>query len=262
MTNPPAEAETPLLFEWAPPKGEKFLITAFLIGSLFVHGLAFYMFRIIYPASIAVLPPSARLTFIGPNSEDGRTLLRWIEAEDPALASATVRPPEAKLRALPRLAHVPSYLIQEPKLKNVPPPNTAPTTADAFPPGPAPILRQSEPPWPKSGTRAFVSDELQLFGELKVEPARFSSSTAEAPENARFRIAVDRSGAIHYCFKMNSSGDTKLDEQARLWLVRGLFANNGGNNSVDDEKLSWGVVTIEWGNDIILPKNPTSPATP
>lgn len=262
MTNPPAEAETPLLFEWAPPKGEKYLITAFLTGSLFVHVLAFYMFRIIYPSAIAVLPPPARLTFVGPNSEDGRTLLRWIEAEDPALASATLRPPEARLRALPRLAHVPSYLIQEPMLKDVPPPNAAAMTADAFPPGPAPILRQNEQLWPKSGTRVFVSDELKSFGELKVEPAQFSRSSAEAPESVRFRIAVDRSGAIHYCFRMNSSGDPKLDEQARLWLVRSRFANKGGNNNVDEENLDWGVVTIEWGNDITPPKNPTSPATP
>src|SRR3954447_26421535 len=105
MNNPPAAAEdAALLFEWALPKGEKLLITLFLIGSLFLHALAFYMFRIIYPPTIAVLPPPARINLIPGNSEEGKTLLRWIEAEDPALASATLRPPDSHLRALPKVA--------------------------------------------------------------------------------------------------------------------------------------------------------------
>ena len=53
-------------------------------------------------------------------------MLRWIEAEDPALASATIRPTEARARALPKLAHVPSYVMQEPKLKDAPPWNLSP----------------------------------------------------------------------------------------------------------------------------------------
>src|SRR5437868_15174172 len=93
MNNPAAtETDASLLFEWAPPTGEKFLISSFLVGSLIVHALAFYLFRIIYPPAIAVLPPPARVNLIAADSEEGQTLLRWIEAEDPALASATVRP--------------------------------------------------------------------------------------------------------------------------------------------------------------------------
>src|SRR6266481_4258587 len=109
MTNASAADEPSLLFEWAPPKGEKFLISVFLVGSLFLHALAFYVFRIIYPPTIAVLPPPARVNLISANSEEGRTLLRWIEAEDPALASATVRPSETRWRTLPKLNHMPSY---------------------------------------------------------------------------------------------------------------------------------------------------------
>jgi hypothetical protein len=131
MNNPSATDDTTLLFEWAPPKGEKLLITLFLIGSLFLHALAFYMFRIIYPPTIAVLPPPARVNLIPGNSEEGQTLLRWIEAEDPALASATLRPPDSRLRALPKLAHLPSYIVQEPKLKDAPPWNLTPAAKDA-----------------------------------------------------------------------------------------------------------------------------------
>ncbi|HJT80321.1 MAG TPA: hypothetical protein VJ719_03910 [Chthoniobacterales bacterium] len=262
MTNPPADTDYPLLFEWAPPKGEKFLITTFLIGSLFVHLLAFYLFRIIYPPPIAVLPSPARLTFVEPTTEEGRTLLRWIEAEDPALASATVRPPEARLRALPKLSHVPSYIMHEPKLKDAPPMKPVVIAAEPFPPGPAPIARQPEQAWPKIATRAFLSEELTELGQPRLAPAQFSSSSAESPENMQFRIGVNRNGEIRFCFRISSSGDPKLDEQARVWLVGGRFPNAGGNVKTDGDKLTWGVATIEWGNDVAQPKNPSSLAPP
>lgn len=262
MINPTAATDVPLLFEWAPSKGEKFLITAFLVGSLFLHLFAFYLFRIIYPPAIAVLPPPARLMFIESNSEEGRTLLRWIEAEDPALASATIRPPEGRLRALPKLAHVPSYVMQEPQLKDAPPMKPAVTVVDAFPPGPAPIARKPEQPWPRIATRVFVSDELKVLGHPGVAEAQFSSSSAESPENVQFRIAVNRNGEIRYCFRINSSGDPKLDEQARLWLVRSRFPTQGDDTKAGDDKLLWGVASIEWGNDVALPKSPSLPTTP
>lgn len=253
MSHSATETDVPLLFEWTAPKGEKFLITAFLLGSVFVHILAFYVFRIIYPPAIAVLPPPARVTFIGSNSEEGRTFLRWIESEDPALASATVRPPEAKLRALPKLAHVPSYMVQDPRLKDPPAMQGAVTSSDAFPPGPAPMTRQPEQPWPKTATRALFSDDLSAFGQPQFAPPQFSSSSAESPENMQFRIAVNRSGEIRFCFRLHSSGDARLDEQARLWLIRSRFPTRSENTKGDEEKLTWGVATIEWGNDIAQP---------
>src|SRR5437868_2078610 len=104
MNNPPSSTpDVSLLFEWAPQKREKLLISAFLLGSLLIHALALYLFRIIYPPAIAVLPPPARINMIAPNSQEGQTLLRWVEAEDPALASATLRPPDIRTRALPKL---------------------------------------------------------------------------------------------------------------------------------------------------------------
>lgn len=261
--NPAADEDAALLFEWAPPKGEKFLITAFLLGSLFLHALAFYMFRIIYPPTIAVLPPPARINLITANSEEGRTLLRWIEAEDPALASATIRPSELRARALPKLAHVPSYVVQEPKLKDAPPWTPSPVKPDAFPPAPVLLDRNvAEPPWPKVRTRASFSEELKAFGQPQLPTAEFSASSNEPPENIRFRIAVNARGEIQYCFPLNSSGDSRLDEQARQWLVRNRFAGQSRENDQPDEQnLTWGLATVEWGNDVAQPaRTPTANA--
>ena len=265
MNNPVTETNASLLFEWAPPKGEKFLISCFLVGSLIVHALAFYLFRIIYPPAIAVLPPPARVNLIAADSEEGRTLLRWIEAEDPALASATVRPPESRSRALPKLAHIPSYTIEEPKLKELPPFSISVAAPDAFPPGPVRVFGNGNTSaWPKMSTQVSFSDDLGALGPINLAPTQFTGSTAEPPDSVRFRVAVNPSGEIRYCFRLNSSGDSALDEQARLWLVRSRFSRKSPAvaNGAAEENLVWGVATIEWGNDVNQPARATPAATP
>jgi hypothetical protein len=262
MNEPVTEADGTLLFEWGPPKGEKFLISAFLIGSLFLHAIAFYVFRIIYPPAIAVLPPPARVNFVAADTDEGRTLLRWIEAEDPALASATMRPAETRSRSLPRLAHVPSYMVQEPKLKEPPPINFTPAVPSAFPPGPAPILRNPVESWPKMPTRVTFSNELNDLGQVNFAAAPFTGSTGETPENVRFRIGVNPLGVIRYCFRLNSSGDSALDEQARLRLIHSRFAAKRSGDGTDDGSLVWGIATIEWGNDVQQPARAPTPAPP
>src|SRR6201997_5790936 len=114
-------AAEPLLFTWDSHRRQRTILAAFLVLSLIAHALCFYLFQIVYPTPVSLLSPPARVTFIAPDSEEGRTLLRWIDAEDPAIAFTTRRPQETKLRALPKAEHVPSYFAMEPTLKNIPP---------------------------------------------------------------------------------------------------------------------------------------------
>src|SRR5262245_26698609 len=114
-------AAEPLLFGWDSPRQQKAVLATFLVLSLVAHALCFYVFQIVYPTPVALLPPPARVTFIAPDSEEGRTLLRWIDAEDPALAFTTHPAPGARLRTLPRAEHVPSYSALQPILKDIPP---------------------------------------------------------------------------------------------------------------------------------------------
>src|SRR5512133_581471 len=95
-------AAEPLLFSWDSPRQQRTMLTAFLVLSLLAHALCFYIFQIVYPAPVALLPPPARVTFIAPDSEEGRTLLRWIDAEDPAVTFTTHPAPGTKLGALPK----------------------------------------------------------------------------------------------------------------------------------------------------------------
>src|SRR5881275_1039894 len=114
-------AAEPLLFTWDSARRRRTTLAAFLVLSLMAHALCFYVFQIVYPTPVALLPPPARVTFITPDSEEGRTLLRWIDAEDPAVAFTTHAAPGARLGALPKTEHLPSYSAAEPILKELPP---------------------------------------------------------------------------------------------------------------------------------------------
>ena len=158
-----ASAATPLLFSWEQPQQRKAAITAFLMASLIAHVLCFYIFQIVYPPTVALLPPPARVSLIAPNSEEGRTLLRWVDAEDPALAFATQRLPEPRLYALPKVRHIPSYLATEPALKEVPPLVVDLRAPSSQPPAAVPIVHQQSAP-AMGATPTIVSFSKELDG--------------------------------------------------------------------------------------------------
>lgn len=245
--------EALLLFNWDAPRRRMWAISGFLGASLILHAFCFYLFQIVYAPAVVLLPPPARINLITPTSEEGRSLLRWVDAEDPALASATQRPPEAKQRALPKLQHIPSYLAEGPKLRRAPafvPDTRAPS---AYPPGPVPTYHRQ--PAPKLGpvpTRLEFSEELTIFGAASLPPARFSASNNESPQALRFRIAVSPRGELRYCFPINSSGDPALDEQARQHLALVRFPQSAKAEEAS-QSLVWGAATVEWGNDVTPP---------
>ena len=73
----------------------------------------------------------------------------------------------------------------------------------------------------------------------------------DSPRTAEFRVAVDLRGAVRYCFLEKSSGDIALDEQARKYLALSRFPPIGNRKSEVENDQVWGMVTIEWGNDIV-----------
>jgi hypothetical protein len=244
----------PLIFNWDSPGGEKIAITIFLALSLVAHALCFYIFQIVYPPTVALLPPPTRVTLITPASEEGRTLLRWIDAEDPALAFTTRRPQETKLRTLPKAEHVPSYSAIEPTLKIVPPLERDLRIPSCQPPGAVQFVHHKTAPISVAKTSVLFSKELEVFGPPILPKPAFASSSEEMPETIRFRVAVSKLGEIRYCLPVNSSGDPALDEQARLYVAHCRFPKNTTNAGKADSFLAWGTATIVWGNDIARPR--------
>ena len=247
----PELATERLLFSWDSPRRLKAGITAFVALSLIAHALCFYIFQIIYPPTVALLPPPARITLITPASDEGRTLLRWIDAEDPALAFTTHRPSEARLRALPKVEHVPSYLAVEPTLKGFPPAEVDLGIPSSLPPGAVRFARQKTAP-ANGPTRTSVSfsNELHAFGIPTYPEPSFAASNDETPETISFRVAVNLVGEIRYCFPLSSSGDPALDEQARSYVTRCRFPPSSTGTDKADSFLAWGIAILEWGSDI------------
>lgn len=233
-----------LLFHWQPPRQRRLAITLFLVGSIMAHLLCFYLFQVVYPQPVALLPRPARVSLIAAQTEEGRALLQWIEAEDPALAFIPQRPPEAKLRALPTTVHVPSYLTREPILRTAPPLVVDLRAASPMPPGAVPVTRRADNPMTRAiPTTVSFSDELTSLGPPSFGEFKFAASTKEAPQNVRFRVAVGEAGEMRYAFPLNSSGDPALDAQARNYLMRCRFPGRRSSSV-------WGTANIEWGNDL------------
>jgi hypothetical protein len=238
------------------------MLAAFLVLSLMAHALCFYVFQIVYPTPIALLPPPGRVTFIAPESEEGRTLLRWIDAEDPAVAFTTYPPPGARLGALPKTEHLPSYSAVEPILKELPPLKPDLRIPSSQPPGAVHSSARTAAST-RGIPRTYISfsQELDEFGTPTVPQSGFATSNEETPETLRFRVAVNDLGEIRYCFPINSSGDPALDEQARLQVVRSRFSPNRQTDIKPGSSLIWGMATIQWGSDVARPHQAPAAAT-
>ena len=248
-------AAEPLLFSWDSPGRQRTMLTAFLVLSLLAHALCFYIFQIVYPTPVALLPPPARVTFIAPDSEEGRTLLRWIDAEDPAVTFTTHPVLGIKLGALPRTEHLPSYSTVEPMLKELPPLKPDLRIPSSRPPTTVHSAAQKAAS-ARDIARTYISfsKELDQFGAASFSPSGFAASNQETPETLRFRVAVNDLGEIRYCFPINSSGDPALDEQARLQVIRSRFSLEKQTGNKPDVALVWGMATIEWGSDVARPQ--------
>src|SRR5262245_9195128 len=199
-------AAEPLLFSWDFPRRRRATLAIFVVLSLMAHAMCFYLFQIIYPTPVALLPPPARITFIAPDSEEGRTLLRWVDAEDHAVAFTTYPVPGARLGALLNTEHLTSSSTVEPIRKELPPLKPDLRIPSSRPPDAVhSVVRKTTSA--RGNRRMYISfsKELDQFGSPILSQPDFATSTEETPETLRFRVAVNDLGEIRYCFPINSS---------------------------------------------------------
>ena len=248
------------VFDWTPPRNRNVSLISFIAGSTVLHALCFYVFQIVYPPTVALLPPPARVNIITAATEEGRVLLRWIEAEDPALSSTTQLPPETAAVELPKPAHVPSYVNRQPPLKEPPPYAPDLRVPSPQPPGPVPMTRSSPATEP-----AVVATALTFEAELgapQLPRLQFTTSSKEPPQATRFRVAIDEHGVVRHCFVETSSGDAALDTQARSYILSARFPAIENEKSKIENALLWTTALVEWGNDLSGPALAPSPASP
>jgi len=258
-----SESNSGFIFTWDQPRRRRLAITGFLSASVVLHALCFYAFQIVYPPAVALLPPPGRVTVIAPNTEEGRVLLRWLEAEDPALASTTQPPADRKSLAMPTMQHAPSYLMRQPALRDMPPAPPDPAVPSAQPPAPVkPLSAPIQLATKIAPTIVHLSTELETIGARQSPEVKFTASGHESPQAAQFRVAVDKNGAMRYCFLERSSGDAGLDEQARRYLALCRFSASGNSISEAQNDFVWGTATFAWGNDIVALSRATEGVAP
>src|SRR5688500_10525273 len=102
----PTETAPGLTFPWADRERFSLLLFLCVFFSILAHAATFFLFQVVYPQRVTIPPPESKITLLTAATPEGEALLRWIDAEDPALvASATGQAP-AWLLEVP---YVPSY---------------------------------------------------------------------------------------------------------------------------------------------------------
>jgi hypothetical protein len=260
-----ASTVAPLVFSWAPPRKRRRALIVFLILSLLLHALCFYIFQIVYPPTVALMPPPARVILISPDDPESLALLRWVEAEDPALTTTTQRLSETKSLVLPLVQHRPFYASHQPKLKIHPPlmPDLSIPSSAVIGPVRLPQMKvNASAPGLARKTTANFADLPSALGDPIFADFRFRLTRPDAPANARFRVAIDERGTIRFSFLIESSGDPALDEQARTFLQLCRLKTKENSPGTNGTALFWTTATILWGNDLAPSSGPSPNSSP
>jgi hypothetical protein len=242
MSAPQPEGE--LIFKAPDDTGFPYMLFFCVLGSLLAHAATFGLFQVVYPQRVTIPQPAPHVSLLTPSSPENIALLRWIEAEDPALmANDNAAPPPG----LVGVAYQPSFAT----------PRTAPLGApvDSVPPVRFPRAEDRLAPVGSGKTalaaRTVVHPKdttITWSGALAArQPAAIPhvvvSHSATAPvEPTTILLGVDAQGAVRFCFLQRSSGDPALDEAGLAQVRKASFATA-------DVPMTWGIATFCWGGD-------------
>ena len=81
------EPEARFIFDWRKSHWD-YRLPVLIAISFFAHIFCFYIFRVVYPPTTSLLPPSAQVTVLDPNRSQDKNLLEWVAMNNPANVSA------------------------------------------------------------------------------------------------------------------------------------------------------------------------------
>ncbi|HWL52074.1 MAG TPA: hypothetical protein VNQ90_06545 [Chthoniobacteraceae bacterium] len=238
-----------LIFRW-PERSVSFLLPGFFLLAAAVHGVAFYLFQVVYPPVISSAPPRAQVWLLSQEEPRHRALLEWVEAQNPAsalprgsgegegMAGITYQPSYASVRTLPQ----PAQRREEP----IPWPGGWPG-ADEAAAGPERA--------PTAGKPGRVLSSLHFSPSLA---GRDQAARGEAPKlqpvavrndlsPTVFLVALSDRGEVRHLFLQSGSGHEGLDAQAEALLRNHPFSSRPG----EVPALTWGRATWIWGADAV-----------
>jgi hypothetical protein len=225
------------IFDWRKNHWD-YRLPVLLAISLFVHIFCFYIFRVVYPTTNSLLPPSAQVTVLDPNRPQDKGLLDWVAMNNPAIVSAPQFDSQLINQVLPRYKPIYSTLSVElkpsdsakPQDQGIPSLFSAETVL--------PMHSQHEE---QGAPKAFPS-RLEIGSTLQsrapeILPALPASSALSEPTS--IFVGVGPKGEADYAFLMQSSGNSSLDLKAEDFIRSVRFRPGPLRN--------WGVVTLHWG---------------
>lgn len=232
--NPP---ETRFIFDWRKARWD-YRLPVLIALSFFGHVFCFYLFHVLYPTTTSLLPPSAQITVLDPNSSRDKSMLDWIEVNDPAKVSA----PRFDSGLVSKLAphYKPSFSTLAPELK----PSDVPDDSSKGIPSifSAEALIPMRTRLPASDSPKLFLSRLHIASTLQQRPLVSSPAFPVASilaEPTSFFIGVNPEGEVDFLFLRTSSGSSSLDETAESF-IRSLHFQSGPGRD-------WGVVTLHWG---------------
>lgn len=247
-----------LVFRW-PERTASLLIPALFVLSVALHAFAFYVFQVVYPPALASTPLPAQVTLLTADTAEGAALLRWVQAQDPAIAA---RPQEVTPSGIGEIVYTPSYAA----VHTLPLEVEVPEEPVGFPAAHTLLEFASSKPVPDKGPSRGVSSTLsfsQALGARDAAPGLSPAVTPRTSSNLRptvFLVGIGDRGEVRYCFLLDphggdpSSGDHEMDKQAETVLRTHQFTHS-------EAALEWGFATFTWGAEAYAPK-PQPPALP
>jgi TonB family protein len=231
------QTDARLTFDWQKSRWDYRLLVLIAI-SLLAHIFCFYLFRVVYPATTALLPPSAQVTVLDSNRPADKEILDWVTMNDPANLSAPKFDSGVISRVAPRYEPIYSTLsvplrssgAAKPKEKDIPSIFSTQT------------LLPVRAPLPVSGPHKSFPTRIEFASTLQAESPAGSSKLPQSiglAEPTSVFVGVSPQGDVDYLFLLHSSGSNALDQKAEDFIRSVKF------KPAPDR--TWGTVTLRWG---------------
>jgi TonB family protein len=231
------QPEARFIFDWRQSRWD-YRLPVLIAISFFAHVFCFYIFRVVYPTTTSLLPPSAQVTVLDPNRAEDKRLLDWVAMNNPANASAPRFDSRMITQVLPRYKPTYSTLSVElrssasakPQQEGVPSLFSAETL----------LPMRSQPP--EGAVVKIFPTRLEIGSTLQSRaPASLPSlpTSAALSEPTSIFVGVNPEGNADYVFLTESSGYGPLDQKAQNFIRSVRFKPEPTRN--------WGAITFHWG---------------
>jgi hypothetical protein len=241
-------SETGLIFssETTPEdSGFPYVLFFCVLGSLLAHTGTFFLFQVVYPQRVTIPQPAPHVSLLTPSSPENIALLRWIEAEDPALIANEnpVAPP-----GLATVHYRPSFAVARTEPLGAPvekaPAGRFPPAKDHLLPSGAAHASAVVPTSIQAKPTSITYSGALVSRQLVKNPAIASSYRAADPaEPTTLLVGVDGRGLVRFAVLQHSSGDQNLDDVAASQIRKVTFA-------AAEVPVTWGFATFFWGGDV------------